>query len=191
MSRRFRRLPRPHGETEWTVSGHTPDDRSPLTERGERTPELGSGCGFLRRVFTSPLQRASRTCELAGFGRRESIATSSNGTTASTKGGAPRRFTKIGRTGSCSATAAPAANRRRRSAREPTRRRPRPRDRRQCAAVLERALPARPRRPLARARAGGRTVLPAEHGQPQRARLRAQPVEPVIRLWDDTRHVDA
>jgi probable phosphoglycerate mutase len=43
----------------------------PLTPRGERNAvSLGerlSGLAF-EKVFTSPLQRASRTCELAGFG---------------------------------------------------------------------------------------------------------------------------
>lgn len=43
----------------------------PLTERGERNArrleERLRGLSFTR-VFTSPLQRAKRTCELAGFG---------------------------------------------------------------------------------------------------------------------------
>jgi probable phosphoglycerate mutase len=60
-----------HGETAWTVSGrHTGLTDVPLTERGERNAHrLGerlSGMTFTR-VFTSPLQRARRTCELAGF----------------------------------------------------------------------------------------------------------------------------
>jgi probable phosphoglycerate mutase len=61
-----------HGETAWTVSGqHTGLTDIPLTERGERNARrLGDrvkGLTFAR-VFTSPLQRARRTCELAGFG---------------------------------------------------------------------------------------------------------------------------
>src|SRR6516164_8403175 len=61
-----------HGETAWTVSGqHTGITDIPLTERGERNARrLGErlhGQTFAR-VFTSPLQRAKRTCELAGFG---------------------------------------------------------------------------------------------------------------------------
>jgi probable phosphoglycerate mutase len=61
-----------HGETAWTVSGqHTGLSDIPLTERGERNARrLGErlrGRAFAR-VFTSPLQRARRTCELAGFG---------------------------------------------------------------------------------------------------------------------------
>jgi len=60
-----------HGETAWTVSGqHTGLTDLPLTERGEcNARSLGerlSGMKFAK-VFTSPLQRARRTCELAGF----------------------------------------------------------------------------------------------------------------------------
>jgi broad specificity phosphatase PhoE len=61
-----------HGETAWTVSGqHTGATDIPLTERGERNARrLGErlkGLTF-QHVLTSPLQRARRTCELAGFG---------------------------------------------------------------------------------------------------------------------------
>jgi probable phosphoglycerate mutase len=61
-----------HGETAWTLTGqHTGLTDLPLTERGERNAHtLGErliGLGF-GKVFTSPLQRAARTCELAGFG---------------------------------------------------------------------------------------------------------------------------
>ncbi|HXK21235.1 MAG TPA: histidine phosphatase family protein [Myxococcota bacterium] len=61
-----------HGETEWTKSGqHTGLTDLPLTERGERDAvRLGErlkGLAFAH-VFTSPLQRATRTCELAGLG---------------------------------------------------------------------------------------------------------------------------
>jgi len=59
-------------ETAWTVSGqHTGRTDIPLTQRGERNARrLGErlrGLSF-SHVFTSPLQRARRTCELAGFG---------------------------------------------------------------------------------------------------------------------------
>ena len=61
-----------HGETAWSLSGqHTGLTNLPLTERGERNAQrLGERLrGFIAaRVFTSPLQRAARTCELAGFG---------------------------------------------------------------------------------------------------------------------------
>jgi broad specificity phosphatase PhoE len=61
-----------HGETTWSLSGqHTGLTDLPLTERGERNARrLGErlkGLTFTR-VLTSPLQRAARTCELAGFG---------------------------------------------------------------------------------------------------------------------------
>jgi probable phosphoglycerate mutase len=61
-----------HGETAWSLSGqHTGVTDLPLTERGERNArQLGErlkGLTFAK-VFTSPLKRATRTCELAGFG---------------------------------------------------------------------------------------------------------------------------
>src|SRR5262245_65177454 len=60
-----------HGETAWSLSGqHTGRTDLPLTERGERNARrLGERLRGLRfaRVWTSPLQRAARTCELAGF----------------------------------------------------------------------------------------------------------------------------
>ena len=61
-----------HGDTAWTHSGqHTGLTDLPLTEDGERhARQLGErlkGMHFAR-VFTSPLQRAMRTCEVAGFG---------------------------------------------------------------------------------------------------------------------------
>ena len=62
-----------HGETAWSISGqHTGLTDLPLTERGERNARrLGErlrGLAFAK-VLTSPLQRAARTCEFAGFGR--------------------------------------------------------------------------------------------------------------------------
>jgi broad specificity phosphatase PhoE len=61
-----------HGETAWSVTGqHTGLTDLPLTQRGERNAvRLGqrlAGSVFAK-VLTSPLQRATRTCELAGFG---------------------------------------------------------------------------------------------------------------------------
>ena len=61
-----------HGDTAWTDSRqHTGRTDLPLNERGEeRARQIGERLqrfSFLR-VFTSPLQRASKTCELAGFG---------------------------------------------------------------------------------------------------------------------------
>jgi probable phosphoglycerate mutase len=60
-----------HGETEWSLTGqHTGLTDLPLTERGERNARrLGERLAELEfaKVYTSPLQRATRTCELAGF----------------------------------------------------------------------------------------------------------------------------
>ncbi|MEO5657081.1 MAG: histidine phosphatase family protein [Nitrospiria bacterium] len=63
-----------HGETAWTISRqHTGRTDLPLTEQGERDAEALSarlkGLAFAA-VLTSPLQRARRTGELAGFGER-------------------------------------------------------------------------------------------------------------------------
>jgi probable phosphoglycerate mutase len=61
-----------HGETAWSLSGqHTGATDIPLNPAGEAAaralaPTLGS-LPFAR-VFASPLARARRTCELAGFG---------------------------------------------------------------------------------------------------------------------------
>jgi broad specificity phosphatase PhoE len=61
-----------HGETAWSLTGqHTGLTDLPLTEAGERNArrlkERLKGLVFAK-VFCSPLQRAVRTCELAGFG---------------------------------------------------------------------------------------------------------------------------
>lgn len=60
-----------HGETEWSLSGqHTGSTDIPLTARGE---QAASGLAPLLAarpfslVLCSPLQRARRTCELAGL----------------------------------------------------------------------------------------------------------------------------
>jgi broad specificity phosphatase PhoE len=60
-----------HGETAWSLTGqYTGRTDLPLTERGEgNARRLGprlQGITFAK-VFTSPLLRAVRTCELAGF----------------------------------------------------------------------------------------------------------------------------
>jgi probable phosphoglycerate mutase len=61
-----------HGDTAWTDSRqHTGRTDVPLNEAGEeRALQIGEKLRrfSFARVFTSPLQRASKTCELAGFG---------------------------------------------------------------------------------------------------------------------------
>jgi broad specificity phosphatase PhoE len=61
-----------HGDTEWTDSRRrTGRTDLPLNERGEeRARQIGQRLRqfSFAQVFTSPLQRASRTCKLAGFG---------------------------------------------------------------------------------------------------------------------------
>ncbi|MGP0066035.1 MAG: histidine phosphatase family protein [Isosphaeraceae bacterium] len=66
-----------HGETAWTISHqHTGRTDIPLTDRGERNAQsLGlrlHGMSF-ERVLVSPMQRARRTCELAGFGEQAGV----------------------------------------------------------------------------------------------------------------------
>jgi broad specificity phosphatase PhoE len=66
-----------HGETAWSLTGqHTGLTDLPLTEHGEHDArKLGERLSglTLAKVFTSPLQRAARTCELAGFGASAQI----------------------------------------------------------------------------------------------------------------------
>ena len=66
-----------HGETAWSLSGqHTGLTDLPLTERGQSNARrLGNQlrARSFAHVFTSPLQRARRTCELAGFGAEAEV----------------------------------------------------------------------------------------------------------------------
>ena len=61
-----------HGETAWSLSGqHTGLTDLPLIDRGELNAQSLARrlrCFTFTKVFTSPLKRAVRTCELAGFG---------------------------------------------------------------------------------------------------------------------------
>ena len=61
-----------HGETAWSLSGqHTGRTDVPLTAKGEQDArDLAERLRAVRfsRVFTSPRQRAQRTCELVGLG---------------------------------------------------------------------------------------------------------------------------
>ena len=66
-----------HGATEWALNGrHTGSTDLPLLPEGEA--EARALCPVLSQqtfaaVFSSPLQRAQRTCELAGLGDRMQI----------------------------------------------------------------------------------------------------------------------
>jgi probable phosphoglycerate mutase len=66
-----------HGETEWSLSGqHTGITDIPLTENGRKVarllaPVLAKETFAL--VLTSPLERARKTCELAGLGESAEI----------------------------------------------------------------------------------------------------------------------
>ena len=66
-----------HGATEWALSGrHTGKTDVPLLPEGEEEAKALSP--ILERqsfaaVYSSPLQRARRTCELGGLGKRLQI----------------------------------------------------------------------------------------------------------------------
>lgn len=66
-----------HGETAWSLSGaHTGRTDLPLTPNGEKKAvqirEKLAGQKFAL-VLTSPLERARRTCEIAGFGAQAQV----------------------------------------------------------------------------------------------------------------------
>jgi probable phosphoglycerate mutase len=66
-----------HGETEWSLSGqHTGRTDIPLTAHGEavasQLARMLGGFAF-HQVLCSPLQRARRTCELAGLGAQAEL----------------------------------------------------------------------------------------------------------------------
>jgi probable phosphoglycerate mutase len=66
-----------HGETEWSLSGqHTGGTDIPLTENGRKVAKLLAPVlakETFALVLTSPLERARKTCELAGLGDRAEI----------------------------------------------------------------------------------------------------------------------
>ncbi len=66
-----------HGETEWSLSGqHTGITDIPLTENGRRVAKLFeplSAKESFALVLTSPLERARKTCELAGLGGQAEV----------------------------------------------------------------------------------------------------------------------
>src|ERR1700759_107017 len=88
-----------HGGTPWTVSGqHTGRTDVALNIQGEQNArQLGERLqqNSFVRVFTSPLQRATKTCELAGYGNCAEIdADLLDGITARLRGRQPLRFSK-------------------------------------------------------------------------------------------------
>ena len=66
-----------HGQTEWSVAGkHTGRSNIPLTPEGEeQARKLAARLRSVpfAAVLTSPLERARKTCDLAGFGARAEL----------------------------------------------------------------------------------------------------------------------
>jgi broad specificity phosphatase PhoE len=112
------------GETAWSISGqHTGLADLPLTERGQRhATRLGErlkGLTFAK-IFTSPLQRAATTSQLAGFGATaQSDRDLVEWDYGHTRAGARARSTWSVPAGNCSATHVPAASRLLKHVREP------------------------------------------------------------------------
>ncbi len=170
-----------HGETEWSLSGrHTGLTDLPLTTRGEKDArELGVRLSQLdiSRVFTSPLQRASRTCALAGFGDRAEVDRDLVEWDYGEYEGRTTREIRLSRPGwslfrdGCPGGETLARNRGAGGPRRATR----ARRARQCPAVLFRPFPARARGALARPGSRVGTTVRPWHHRVVRARLRARP----------------
>jgi hypothetical protein len=171
-----------HGETAWTVTGqHTGLTDLPLTERGEdnarRLGEVLKRLTFAK-VFTSPLLRAMRTCELAGFksvaemdrdlvewdyGEYEGLLTADILRT--------RPGWQLFRDGCPCGEIAAAGRCAGRSRSEPCAGRGG-----QCSGFFQRTFSASPRHTLDQNRNGQRTILNAKHSELERSELRKQPL---------------
>jgi|ERR1700733_11134831 broad specificity phosphatase PhoE len=108
-----------HGETEWSLSGqHTGRSDIPLTARGEDGAlELALRLRSIpfAHVFSSPRQRARRTCELAGLGPAARVEPDlAEWDYGDTKDNPPRTSERHGRAGTSSAMVVLVARRRRR-----------------------------------------------------------------------------
>jgi broad specificity phosphatase PhoE len=95
-----------HGETEWSLSGqHTGRTDLPLTAHGEdEARKLAPWLCPVRfaRILTSPLQRAGRTCELAGLGTTaEAEPDLAEWNYGAYEGQVSRDIQKTGRVGMC------------------------------------------------------------------------------------------
>jgi broad specificity phosphatase PhoE len=114
-----------HGGTAWSLSGqHTGLTDLLLTEHGELNAQsLGRRLrGFaFTKVLTSPLRRAVRTCELAGFGTEvEADRNLLEWNYVQYERRKPSRFANSVRAGNCFATVVPTEKHRIRSAFGPT-----------------------------------------------------------------------
>ena len=185
-----------HGETAWSLTGqHAGLTDLPLTETGDRVAfRLGERLKGLNpaKVFSRQLQRAFRTCQLAGFGSvvevdpdlaKWNFGEYEGRRTADIRlerpdwqlfrdgcpGGESPRQVSGSRRLWCDAGARHGGRR---------------------TAVLDRTLRSGFGCSLDRRRTDvARRSVHVEHGQLERFGLRTRPLSPVIRLWDDTKHV--
>ena len=182
MNKHFRKLYLArHGETAWSLVGkHTGLTDLPLTEAGERNAQrLGerlAGVVFAK-VFTSPLQRAARTCELAGFGGAaetdyELVEWDYGEYQVSDRW----RFMLNARTGNCSATAARGRIARSSWRSGQSRGEPCARNQGGCVDVFQRSLSAGTRCPLAGNGTSRRETFYVGHSERKYTRIRKQAI---------------
>src|SRR5262245_9504682 len=168
-----------HGETAWSLSRqHTGRTDLPLTERGERNAErLGERlrAATFAKVWTSPLRRAARTCELAGFAAAaEQDADLVEWDYGRYEGRTSAEIQQEDPGWQLFRDGSPGGEQPEQVGARADRVIERVRRGRRRAALLERALPAHAHRALARSPARRRPLLGARHGQPLGARLRTR-----------------